>query len=149
MSASPPPAKPPKAAAPPVETLRATAAGRKPASRSIAAIVAMSVGGLVIVAALAFAVIAREPEVEVEDLATAFACPPGVESRSGRMHVSASTLNVRAAPHAKAERLPDRTLRKSAAVTEECRSGSWSRVRLVDGRSGWVANQYLKPIAGS
>ena len=102
-----------------------------------------------IVGALAFALVGREEEVAVVDLATAFACPPGVESRHGRMHVSASTLNVRAAPNAKADRLPDRTLRKSAAVTEECRSGSWSRVRLVDGRSGWVANQYLKPVSGS
>jgi hypothetical protein len=96
-----------------------------------------------------FATIDREPAVEVVDLATAFACPPGVEARRARMHVSASTLNVRAAPHAKADRLPDRTLRKSAAVTEECRAGSWSRVRLVDGRSGWVANQYLRPLSGS
>ena len=101
----------------------------------------------VIVGALAFLLIDRAPELETIDFAAAFACPPGVEPRSGRMQVTASTLNVRTAPNAKADRLHDRTLRKHAAVTEECRGDGWSRVRLVDGRSGWVSNRYLTPIA--
>lgn len=103
----------------------------------------MVAGVIVIVGALGFALVGREPETEIVEFSTAFACPPGVESRSGRMHVTASTLNVRAAPSARADRMPDRTLRKHTSVTEECRSGGWSRVRLVDGRWGWVANQYL------
>jgi len=63
------------------------------------------------------------------------------------MRVTASTLNVRAGPSQRADRLADRTLRKKATVTEECRNGGWSRVRLDDGRSGWVANEYLSPVA--
>lgn len=107
----------------------------------------MLAGALVIVAALGFLLVDDEPVIETIAFSTAFACPPGVESRNDRMHVSVGVLNVRAAPSERAERLPDRTLRRSAAVTEECRAGGWSRVRLVDGRSGWVANQHLAPVS--
>ena len=99
-----------------------------------------------IVGALAFLLVDREPEVVTHEFAAAFVCPSGIESRRDRMQVTASTLNVRAAPSASADRLQDRTLRKHAAVTEECRGDGWSRVRLVDGRSGWVANKYLAPV---
>jgi hypothetical protein len=103
----------------------------------------MMAGVVVILGALVFALVGREPETAIVEFAAAFACPPGVESRNGRMQVIANTLNVRAAPSVRADRMPDRTLRKHTSVTEECRSGGWSRVRLVDGRWGWVANQYL------
>lgn len=133
----------PKAASTPVERPAATPATKAAPARGLVPILSMLAGALVIVGALGFALVGREPETEVLELAAAFAYPPGVEQRSGRMHVTANTLNVRAAPSARADRMPDRTLRKHTSVTEECRSGGWSRVRLVDGRWGWVANQYL------
>jgi hypothetical protein len=108
--------------------------------------IAMAVGTLVIAGAVTFLLMNREDDSGIIDFATAFACPAGVETRSGRMKVTASTLNVRAGPSSRADRMPDRTLRKHAFVTEECRSASWSRVRLADGRSGWVSNKYLAPI---
>ena len=138
---------PPKIASTQVERPVATTAGDHGRAHSLAPMISMVAGALVIVGALAFLLVGREPEAEAVERAAAFACPPGVESRSGRMQVTAKTLNVRAAPSASAERLPDRTLRKHAAVAEECRADRWSRVRLVDGRSGWVANQYLTPIS--
>lgn len=104
----------------------------------------MLVGALLLVGVAVLLVVGREPEGA---LASAFACPPGAETRGGRMQVTASTLNVRAAPSAGAERLRDRTLRKNATVAEECRADRWSRVRLVDGRAGWVANEYLSPTS--
>jgi uncharacterized protein YgiM (DUF1202 family) len=113
------------------------------APRRASAFLPIILGVFVIVGALAFLLIEREPEIEVLDLTAAFNCPPGAEPTSSRMHVTASTLNVRAAPSPGADRLADRTLRKRANVVEECRAGTWSRVRLVDGRSGWVANEYL------
>ena len=137
----------PKVAFAHIERSTATTAGGEPPARRVGPIIAMLAGALVIVGALVFLLVEREPEIEVVDFSAAFACPPGVESRSGRMQVTASTLNVRAAPSTRADRLHDRTLRKHAAVTEECRANSWSRVRLVDGRSGWVANKYLTPIS--
>ncbi len=143
MSSSPPP----KAAAAPVAQSTVTAVEKAAPARAVVPMISMAAGALVIVGALAFLLVGREPESDIPDFSEAFACPPGVESRSGRMQVTASTLNVRAAPNAKADRLQDRTLRKHNAVTEECRSGTWSRVRLVDGRWGWVANQYLASIS--
>ena len=135
-----------RATAPQVERSHAATTVAASGARSVFPIIVMLGGLLVIAGALVFLLVDREPEVEILDFSTAFACPPGVEARSARMQVTAQVLNVRAAASSKADRLPDRTLRKSAAVTEECRAGGWSRVRLVDGRSGWVANQYLKPI---
>jgi hypothetical protein len=109
--------------------------------------ISMAAGALVIVGALAFLLVDRGPEIDIPDFSQAFACPPGVESRSGRMQVTANELNVRAAPSARADRFPDRTLRKHTSVTEECRGDGWSRVRLVDGRWGWVATQYLASVS--
>ena len=137
----------PKVAFTHIEQSTATTAGDGPRARRVGPIIAMLAGTLVIVAALAFLLVEREPEIDILDFSAAFACPPGVQARSGRMQVTASSLNVRAAPSTRADRLHDRTLRKHAAVTEECRADRWSRVRLVDGRSGWVANQYLTPIS--
>lgn len=116
-----------------------------PVGRKAGAFLPIIFGVVVIVGALAYLLIEREPALEVIDLAAAFSCPAGTEPASARMHVTASTLNVRAGPSARADRLADRTLRKKATVTEECRGGEWSRVRLVDGRSGWVSNEYLAP----
>ena len=138
---------PPKAAVAHVEHVDAATALRAARKPSKAPMIAMAAGTLVIVVAITFLIIRREPETGNIDFAVAFACPPGVEARRDRMKVTASTLNVRAAPNSRADRMPDRTLRKHASVTEECRSASWSRVRLADGRSGWVANQYLTPIS--
>lgn len=132
-----PPVTPPEAKAAEVEV--------EVAPRSVSAFLPIILGVFVIAGALAFLLIEREPEIEVIDLAAAFACPPGAEPAGSRMHVTASTLNVRAAPSTRADRLADRTLRKRATVTEECRQGTWSRIRLVDGRSGWVSNEYLAP----
>jgi hypothetical protein len=137
----------PKAAVKQVERPDATTASHETPARGVLPVLSMAAGALVIVGALTFLLVEREPEIDIPDFSSAFACPPGVESRSGRMNVTANELNVRAAPNAKADRLPDRTLRKHTSVTEECRSGSWSRVRLVDGRWGWVANQYLASIS--
>ena len=134
------PVTPPEAAAPEV-------ANDAPVRSKAGAFLPIILGIVVIVGALAFLLIERSPEIEVIDLSAAFSCPPGTAPASGRMHVTASTLNVRAAPNARADRLADRTLRKKATVTEECRGGEWSRVRLVDGRSGWVSNEYLAPAA--
>jgi uncharacterized protein YgiM (DUF1202 family) len=133
-----PPVAPPEPAAEPVVA---------PPIRRAGAFLPMAFGVLVIVGALAYLLIEREPVIEVIDLSAALNCPAGTEPASGRMHVTASTLNVRAGPSARADRLADRTLRKKATVTEECRGGDWSRVRLVDGRSGWVSNEYLAPAA--
>ena len=137
----------PKAAAAPVGRSNATPAGEAASKKAVVPMISMLVGVIVIVGALGFVLVEREPEIEILDIATAFACPPGVESRSGRMRVTANTLNVRAGPSTRADRMPDRTLRKHTSVTEECRSGGWSRVRLVDGRWGWVANQYLAAVS--
>lgn len=111
-------------------------------------IVPMLLGVVVIAGALTYLLLGREPapEIEVLDLSAAFSCPPGSAASTDQMRVTATTLNVRAAPSAGADRLGDRTLRKRATVREECRAGDWSRVRLDDGRSGWVANQYLSPV---
>jgi len=133
-----PPVAPPAPVAEPVVA---------PPIRRTSALLPIVLGVLVIVCGLAFLFIEREPEIEVLDLAAAVNCPAGAAAVSGRMNVTASTLNVRAGPSARADRLADRTLRKRATVTEECRAGQWSRVRLVDGRSGWVANEYLAPAA--
>ena len=129
------------------ERTTATMVGRRAPAGSMMPIVVMGVGTLVIVGAIVFLLMNREPEVKAIDFASAFACPQGSESRSVRVRVTANTLNVRAGPNSRADRMPDRTLRKDVAVTEECRSATWSRVRLADGRSGWVANQYLRPIS--
>jgi len=135
---------PPKAAVAPTERSNATTAPRNDApARGVVPIVSMAIGALVIAGALVLLLVEREPEIDIPDFSVAFACPPGVESRSGRMQVTANELNVRAAPSASADRFPDRTLRKHTSVTEECRAEGWSRVRLVDGRWGWVATQYL------
>jgi uncharacterized protein YgiM (DUF1202 family) len=136
---------PPKVVFTQIEPSTATTADDVGSGRNLIPVVAMIAGVLVIAGALVFLMLRRGPDFEVIDLATAFACPAGTESRRDRMLVTASTLNVRAAPSTSADRLLDRTLRNKAAVTEECRAGDWSRVRLVDGRSGWVANQYLAP----
>jgi hypothetical protein len=133
-----PPVAPPEPVAEPVVA---------PPIRRASAFLPIAFGVLVIVGALAYLLIEREPEIEVLDLSAALNCPAGTEPASVRMHVTASTLNVRAAPNARADRLADRTLRKKATVTEECRGGEWSRVRLVDGRAGWVSNEYLAPAA--
>jgi SH3-like domain-containing protein len=118
-----PPVAPPEPVAEPVVA---------PPIRRTSALLPIVLGVLVIVGGLAFLLIEREPEIEVLDLAAA-------------VNLTANTLNVRAGPSARADRLADRTLRKRATVTEECRAGEWSRVRLVDGRSGWVSNEYLAP----
>ena len=144
---SPPPPTAPKVATPPVERVLATMSRNDARARRAGPIAAIVAGVLVIVGALGSLLIDRNADGEVLTLAAAFECPPGVEARSGKVKVTAKTLNVRSGPSAKSDRLSDRTLRKNEAVTEECRTDSWSRVRLLDGRSGWVANQYLQPLA--
>ena len=89
----------------------------------------MLLGVFVIAGALAYFLIEREPELEIIDLAAGFTCPAGSAASRNEMQVTANTLNVRAGPSARADRLGDRTLRKRATVTEECRAGEWSRVR--------------------
>jgi uncharacterized protein YgiM (DUF1202 family) len=143
------PATSPKAAAAPVTHSSVTTGEVDVRARRAVPIVSMVLGVFVIVGAVASIFIGREAESEVVELAAAFQCPPGVESRNNRMEVTVRTLNVRAAPSASADRLPDRTLRKPTVVTEECRADSWSRVRLHDGRSGWVANKYLSAMSRS
>jgi hypothetical protein len=108
--------------------------------------ISVLVGLLLLAGVAVLLVVGREPEGA---LASAFACPPGAETRDGRMQVTAHMLNVRAEPDASAKRLSDRTLRKNATVAEECRADRWSRVRLADGRAGWVANEYLSPTSST
>ena len=124
-----------------------TAAPAAAPARSLGGFVWLLLGVVAIAAGIAFLVIEREPEVAVLDVKAAFACPDGAVPTSARMRVMASSLNVRAGPSARADRLNDRTLRKKQTVTEECRSDGWSRVRLTDGRSGWVANEFLSPAS--
>jgi uncharacterized protein YgiM (DUF1202 family) len=107
----------------------------------------MLLGVVIIAAAIAYLLYEPEPEIEVINFSSAFTCPAGAAPSTARMQVTASTLNVRAGPSQRADRLLDRTLRKKTAVTEECRDGGWSRVRMDDGRSGWVANEYLRPAS--
>lgn len=143
------------ASAPPQKLVFAPIAPAEPETPTLEVAPARSFGGFVwlllglvaIAAGVAFLVIEREPEVEVLDVKAAFACPEGTVPTSARMRVMASSLNVRAGPSARADRLNDRTLRKKQTVTEECRSDGWSRVRLTDGRSGWVANEFLSPTS--
>jgi len=116
-------------------------------ARSLGALVPMLFGVIVIVGALAYLFMEREPEIEVIDFSSAFGCPASAVASTAKMRVTASTLNVRAGPSARADRLADRTLRKKMTVIEECREGTWSRVRLGDGRSGWVSNEFLSPVS--
>ena len=129
--------------APPQETVTSEAAP----SRKVGAVIPMLFGLVVIAGALAYLLIEREPEVEVINFSAAFECPTGAVASTARMLVTATSLNVRAGPSPRADRLADRTLRKKMTVTEECREGSWSRVRLGDGRSGWVSNEFLRPAS--
>jgi uncharacterized protein YgiM (DUF1202 family) len=128
----------PPIAAPEPEVVVEASSGSK-----LGALIPMLFGVVVIAAAVAYLLTNREPEIEVIDFSAAFDCPAGTVASTARMYVTASTLNVRAGPSQRADRLADRTLRKKASVTEECRSEGWSRVRMDDGRSGWVANRYL------
>jgi len=80
---------------------------------------------------------------------SAYDCPGGTAPSGERMRVAAAKLNVRAGPSPGHTRLDDRTLSKKATVVEECRAGPWSRVRLQDGRAGWVANEFLVLSKGS
>jgi hypothetical protein len=127
-----------------VEQSDAPAADEQAPARRLSARIAVLAGVLLLAGVAVLLAFGREPEGA---LASAFACPPGAETRSGRMQVTAHTLNVRAEPGASAKRLPDRTLRRNAIVAEECRADRWSRVRLADGRAGWVANEYLGPVS--
>jgi hypothetical protein len=128
---------------PDAETVVLTAPAAK-----MGALIPMLFGVVVIVGALAYLLIEREPEIEVLEFSSAFSCPVGAVESAAQMRVTASMLNVRAGPSQRADRLLDRTLRKKMTVTEECREGSWSRVRLGDGRSGWVANEFLSRVSG-
>lgn len=116
-------------------------------SRNVMALIPIFLGLFVIVGAVVYLLVGRAPEVETLDFSTAFGCPPGAVASTARMRVTASSLNVRAGPSQRADRLADRTLRSKMTVTEECRDGTWSRVRLGDGRSGWVANEFLSPLS--
>ena len=116
-------------------------------ARKLGALIPMLFGLVVIVGAIAYLLVEREPEIQVLDFSSAFSCPPGAVASRSEMRVMASSLNVRSGPSQRADRLADRTLRKKMTVTEECREGSWSRVRLGDGRSGWVANEFLSRVS--
>lgn len=115
---------------------------KAPAKKSL--MIPIMFGVAAIGCALGLFVLKAEPApVEAVEASSFFACPDGSVTTGQTMRVTAGKLNVRAGPSTRDARLSDRTLRKQATVTEECRAGSWSRIRLVDGRAGWVANEFL------
>jgi uncharacterized protein YgiM (DUF1202 family) len=66
---------------------------------------------------------------------------PAEERAVGTVRVNASTLNVRAAASASSEIVSRARRGEKLAVLED--SGSWLRVRLGDGTTGWVAAQHI------
>src|SRR5437764_5442776 len=58
----------------------------------------------------------------------------------GTVHVSASTLNVRAAASDSAEIVSHARRGEKLVLLED--SGDWLRVRLPDGVVGWVSSQH-------
>lgn len=61
--------------------------------------------------------------------------------RPGPRFVQASSLNLRSAPDAGAPRVA--SLRINTATQVLGKQGDWRRVRLGDGREGWVPGEYL------
>ena len=95
------------------------------AQRRASAFLPIILGVLVIVGALAFLLIEREPAIEVLDLTAVFNCPPGTEPTSSRMHVTASTLNVRAAPSPGSNRSIQTVHRRMPRSTDAAASALW------------------------
>lgn len=64
----------------------------------------------------------------------------------GSVRVTASALNVRREPSGEAEVLTrvKRNTRLSVLLADE----SWTKVRLEDGRTGWVASRFVKSDSG-
>lgn len=63
------------------------------------------------------------------------------ERVTGTVYVTASALNVREEPNADAELVAQ--VKKNAALEVLGRGDGWVRVRLDDGRSGWVAERFV------
>jgi uncharacterized protein YgiM (DUF1202 family) len=75
-----------------------------------------------------------EPEAAVE------------ESVIGTVRVTASSLNVRGEPSADGELLT--TLRRGTSLGVVRTENGWSRVRLADGRMGWVLAKHVRANRG-
>lgn len=63
------------------------------------------------------------------------------EQVTGTVYVTASALNVREEPNADAELITQ--VKKNAALEVVGRGEGWVRVKLADGRSGWVAERFV------
>jgi uncharacterized protein YgiM (DUF1202 family) len=126
--------------------LAATGAGQ---TRRVGPLVSIAIGAVILVGMLAFLLIGHEADGDLSVRTASLNCPAGSIEARNRVRVTAELLNVRGGPSPSAKRLADRTLRKGAAVTEECRTEGWSRVRLDDGRWGWVSNAYLALAAAN
>lgn len=63
------------------------------------------------------------------------------ETTTGTVYVTASALNVRSEPSADAELIAQ--VKRNAALEVLERSESWVRVKLDDGRTGWVAERFV------
>ncbi|UIR28523.1 SH3 domain-containing protein [Priestia flexa] len=68
-------------------------------------------------------------------------------SVSKQATVNASSLNVRSAASTSASIVTN--LPRNAKVTVIKENGDWSQIKTSDGKTGWVANQYLKVGSGS
>ncbi|WEZ06720.1 SH3 domain-containing protein [Priestia flexa] len=66
----------------------------------------------------------------------------GGTSVSKQATVNASSLNVRSAASTSASIVTN--LPRNAKVTVIKENGDWSQIKTSDGKTGWVANQYLK-----
>ncbi|SIQ16995.1 SH3 domain-containing protein [Priestia flexa] len=71
----------------------------------------------------------------------------GGTSVSKQATVNASSLNVRSAASTSASIVTN--LPRNAKVTVIKENGDWSQIKTSDGKTGWVANQYLKVGSGS
>ncbi|TYR81900.1 SH3 domain-containing protein [Priestia megaterium] len=68
-------------------------------------------------------------------------------SVSKQATVNATSLNVRASASTSASIVTN--LPRNAKVTVIKENGSWSQIKTADGKTGWVANRYLKEINNS
>lgn len=66
---------------------------------------------------------------------------PVEEKVSGTVRVTASALNVRREPSSDAEVLVQ--VKKGTALAVLLADESWTKVRLEDGRTGWVASRFV------
>lgn len=66
---------------------------------------------------------------------------PGTVTRPKTLYVTATSLNVRAAPSAGADVLLKVPL--GSKVVAVSQSGPWVEVRLTNGATGWMSGQYL------